>query len=164
MNPPDALDAALLIIAGLAGLAGWQTSGAIRLGHLAGLLVGAVLGLVVAEIVTPVTAGIGLRLLIVVGLLLLGGALLGGLGGRVGLAVGQGLRHLHLQVADRLLGALLSGATVLLICWVLLTIATVFWPGSGLATATGGSRFVATFDSAVPHLTQRIAAPITGHV
>jgi hypothetical protein len=161
MNPPDALDTALLIIAGLAGVAGWQTSGAIRLGHLAGFLIGAVLGLVVAEIVTPVTAGIGLRLLVAIGLLLLGGALLGGLGGRVGLAVGQGLRHLHLQVADRLLGALLSGATILLICWVLLNVATVLWPDSGLAIATGGSRLVGTFDSAVPNLTHRIAAPAT---
>ncbi|MGH3797036.1 MAG: hypothetical protein ACRDRT_09085 [Pseudonocardiaceae bacterium] len=50
----------------------------------------------------------------------------------------------------------------LLLCWVLLTVATVFWPDSELATATDGSHLVATFDSTVPNLTHHIAGHRTG--
>ena len=77
----------------------------------------------------------------------------------MGHAVGQGLGHQNVPVADRLLGTLLSGATVLLLCWVLLSVATALWPHSRLTTATDTSCVVATFDSVIPNLTHRIATP-----
>ena len=77
----------------------------------------------------------------------------------MGHAVGQGLGHRNVQVADRMLGALFSGATVLLLCWVLLSVATALWPHSRLTTATDTSCVVATFDSVIPTLTHRIATP-----
>jgi hypothetical protein len=152
----DILDIVLVIIMILAAVGGWRTSGASRVGRLAGLLLGALLGLAVTSAVTPATAGTGLRLLIAIGLLLLGAAVLGGLGGWVGLAVARGLRSLRLGVADRLLGAVLSGVLALLICWLLLNVVTVFWPGSGLAAATGTSRLIGAVDNALPDIAARV--------
>lgn len=156
MNSWNVLDIVLVIIMVLAAVGGWRTSGAARLGRLAGLLLGALLGLAVAAVITPVTAGTGLRLLIAIGLLLLGAAILGGLGGSVGLAVARGLRHLRLGVADHLLGAVLSGVLTLLICWLLLTVATVFWPDSGLTAAIDTSRLIEAVNNGLPDIVGRV--------
>lgn len=56
MNSLNALDVVLLIVAGLAAVGSWHTSGTIRLGHLAGLVLGAIVGLVLAPLFTPGTA------------------------------------------------------------------------------------------------------------
>ena len=141
------LDVVLLVIMVLAAVGEWRTSGALRVGRLAGLLLGALLGLAAAGLVTPVTAGPGLRLVVAVVGLLVGAAILGGVGGWVGLAVARGLRNLRLGVADRALGAVLSGLLALLACWLLLTIAAVFWPDSGLGAAIGTSRLIETVDN-----------------
>lgn len=143
----NVLDVVLLVIMVLAAVSGWRTSGASRVGRLAGLLLGALLGLAVAGLVTPVTAGSGLRLVIAVVGLVVGAAILGGVGGWVGVAVARGLRNLRLGVADRALGAVLSGLLALLACWLLLTIAAVFWPDSGLAAATENSRLIEAVDN-----------------
>lgn len=143
----NVLDVVLLVIMVLAAVSGWRTSGAARVGRLAGLLLGGLLGLAVAGSVTPVTASSGLRLVIAVAGLLVGAAILGGVGGWVGVAVARGLRNLRLGVADRALGAVLSGLLALLACWLLLTIAAAFWPDSGLAAATRTSRLIEAVDN-----------------
>lgn len=150
MSELNVLDIALLVIMVLAAVGGWRTSGASRVGRLAGLLLGALLGLAVAGLVMPVPAGPGLRLLIAVVLLLVGAAVLGGVGGWVGLAVARGLQNLRLGVADRALGAVVSGVIALLACWLLLAVAVVFWPDSALAVATGNSNLIEAVDNALP--------------
>lgn len=146
----NVLDLVLVVIMVLAAVGGWRTSGALRVGRLAGLLLGALLGLLVAGLVTPPTAGPGLRLVIAIVLLLVGAAILGGVGGSVGLAVARGLRHLRLGVADRALGAVVSGLLALLGCWLLLSLAAAFWPDSALALATDTSRLMAAVNQTLP--------------
>ena len=150
VNELNVLDIVLLVIMVLAAVGGWRTSGALRIGRLAGLLLGAMLGLAVAGLIMPLTAGPGLRLLIAVVALLLGAAILGGVGGWVGLAVARGLQNLRLGVADRALGSVLSALIALLACWLLLAVAVVFWPDSGLAAATETSSLIEAVDNALP--------------
>ncbi len=156
MNTLNVLDIVLVIIMVLAAVGGWRTSGALRVGRLAGLLLGALLGLAVAGLVTPATAGGGLRLVIAIVLLLVGAAILGGVGGWVGLAVARGLGRLRLGVADRALGAVLSGLIALLGCWLLLIVAAVFWPDSGLVAAIRTSSLLDVVDNALPTLAERV--------
>jgi hypothetical protein len=147
------LNVVLILLACLAAVHGWRTSGTVRVGHLAGLLVGSVLGLGLGVALTPSSAGVGLRLLISLGGLLLGASILGQLGGTVGSWVANGLSHLHLRVVDGLLGAVLSGLITLLTCWVLLSIIAVVWPDSGLAVAARDSGITQMFDQALPRFT-----------
>jgi hypothetical protein len=152
------LNLVLILLTCLAAVHGWRTSGTIRVGHLAGLLVGSVLGLGLGAALTPPSAGLGLWLLISFGCLLLGASLLGWLGGTVGSWVASGLSHLHLRVVDGLLGAVLSGLITLLTCWVLLSIVVVVWPGSGLAAAAQDSGISQMVDQALPRFTVAAAS------
>lgn len=146
----NTLDVVLVILMVVGAFGGWRTSGALRLGRLSGLLVGAVLGLAVAGAVIPAAATPGVRFVLGLVLLLLGAALLGSLGGTVGLAVARGLSNLRLGVADRALGAGVSALLTLLVCWVMLGIAVAFWPGGGLAVQAESSALVAWVDGALP--------------
>jgi hypothetical protein len=147
------LDLVLILLAGLSAVHGWRTSGTTRVGHLAGVLVGSVLGLGLGVALTPSSAGPGLRLLIAIVGLLLGGSILGYLGGTVGSWVANGLSHLHLRVVDGLLGAVFSGLITLLTCWLVLSVIAVMWPDSGLAVAARNSDITQMFDAALPRFT-----------
>src|SRR3982074_728131 len=122
MAAPTVLKVVVILLACLSAVHGWRTSGTIRVGHLAGLLVGSVLGLGLGVALTPSSAGLRPRWLISLGGLLLGASILGHLGGTVGSWVANGLSHLHLRVVDGLLGAVLSGLITLLNGWVLVRI------------------------------------------
>jgi hypothetical protein len=150
MGDLTVLDLVLILLAVLAAVHGWRTSGTTRVGHLAGMLAGAVAGLTLGVALTPASAGPGLRLILAVGCLILGAVLLGQLGGTVGSWVANGLSHLHLRPVDGLLGAVLSGVLALFTCWLLLSVIALAWPQSGLATAAGSSVVVHAIDQPLP--------------
>ncbi len=159
----DWLDLVIIAVVLLAALRGYRRGAASQLLSYGGLGLGLIIGIAIAPfavgLVTSLVAKAVVALVVVLG----AGALLSGIGRRLGFQASRLIRRMHLSPVDSVAGAAVAGVIALALCLVAANL-LARGPSSTLSSAITRSAVITNLDGNLPaglnqitHFGQRVA-------